>query len=977
MARAQVELPEEVALRPQASAADTYSQPAKSPLWAAAQALGRVDNSVQAFLAEGNTAKDKEDERLKGEAYAMRNPEAAAEAVRSGNVPSFASPHFVRGMKAATGSTAGYDLETKATAEFEKLDKTNLDDAGLRKWQADFLKANVTSEDPGVLKGLLPHIHAIQESTTNAWISSRDKSTKEQALTQYSANGFKGAMQPTLKGEAPDFSQVSRAREEYAALGGDVKLYDKNVMEMAASEATTGVTGNEAALGIFKEKVPGETYTYGETPDGKKLWDTAKDTLTRMKNAAVGSQHTQQKYEDDKASADAKIAMLGILKDPNATIPEDLFKQAERGDPEVRSKVAGWRKDMASGGVSDPEALKSVTEDIIRGGGKQAVLDALGKGIFKNGEDAQKAAAFAQSYENARDKIKDVQSRQSFRQGMDTIKAQTTAGKDIMNPISGMSRAGDAAAFDLNRLVTNWTIANPNATDQEVEDYIAKAKVQVLNSITPSDAFGDNTAEGAYKRPEGLGFDNPLAAPKPGAEPEVPTYEPEPGSPAKPAAPAEAPKTQPLPGVGRGPQPPKAATVDDDTAMEFYAGLTPEQRKGVQALAKTRGQTPVEVAREMAGHAGVTKVEDAPKADKISFTSEDTAGLVNEALGTSFKAEDVEGALHSLRSSVTSLADLDGDEGAAKLLDFVSGPESGGNYNAVYGNADSSDDLSKYSLDDIIGRGSQGKASSATGRYQFITGTLKGLKEELGLSGSEKFTPQLQDKLGLALLKRRGLDDWRSGRIDDKTFAANIAQEWAGLPNPTTGKSAYDGDGLNKSGVSTDAVFRTLGATKGIPPSPAKLAMPTGPRGDPYGLVPDVDEDGRPGQKAKFAEWNPDPVGNTEANLQTLQPDLAAVYKKAALDNPNLKFAVGIGKRDKAQQEKAIQWGWSKKVDSKHLTGSAVDVWPVDKQGRVAFDKPTQLRIQAALKKAASDLGVTIRTLKDDLPHFELVGRNT
>ena len=53
----------------------------------------------------------------------------------------------------------------------------------------------------------------------------------------------------------------------------------------------------------------------------------------------------------------------------------------------------------------------------------------------------------------------------------------------------------------------------------------------------------------------------------------------------------------------------------------------------------------------------------------------------------------------------------------------------------------------------------QGKLH-AVGRYQIIGSTLKGLVKRLGISRDEKFTPQLQDRLFLSLLKSGGPGQW-------------------------------------------------------------------------------------------------------------------------------------------------------------------------------------------------------------------------
>ena len=73
--------------------------------------------------------------------------------------------------------------------------------------------------------------------------------------------------------------------------------------------------------------------------------------------------------------------------------------------------------------------------------------------------------------------------------------------------------------------------------------------------------------------------------------------------------------------------------------------------------------------------------------------------------------------------------------------------------------------------------------SSALGRYQIVRTTLRKMRKELGLKGTEKFDAAMQDRLAVHLLKGRGLDAWASGKISDKQFLANLANEWASLPS--------------------------------------------------------------------------------------------------------------------------------------------------------------------------------------------------
>jgi hypothetical protein len=102
-----------------------------------------------------------------------------------------------------------------------------------------------------------------------------------------------------------------------------------------------------------------------------------------------------------------------------------------------------------------------------------------------------------------------------------------------------------------------------------------------------------------------------------------------------------------------------------------------------------------------------------------------------------------------------------------------------------------------------------GAESSAAGNYQIVRKTLKSLKRELGLTGSELFNEDTQDKLGMALLERRGLSKFKAGKLTIEGFAERLAQEWAGFPvlmetkrgdTPIkVGQSYYRGVGSNRS----------------------------------------------------------------------------------------------------------------------------------------------------------------------------------
>ena len=99
---------------------------------------------------------------------------------------------------------------------------------------------------------------------------------------------------------------------------------------------------------------------------------------------------------------------------------------------------------------------------------------------------------------------------------------------------------------------------------------------------------------------------------------------------------------------------------------------------------------------------------------------------------------------------------------------------------------------------------------TAIGKYQIINKTLKGLVDAAGVSMSDKFDAETQDKLYMELLKGAGLNDYMDGTISKADFAHNISKVWAGLPKDEGGKSYYGKDGFNKAHVSWDAVMKAI-----------------------------------------------------------------------------------------------------------------------------------------------------------------------
>jgi peptidoglycan L-alanyl-D-glutamate endopeptidase CwlK len=107
-----------------------------------------------------------------------------------------------------------------------------------------------------------------------------------------------------------------------------------------------------------------------------------------------------------------------------------------------------------------------------------------------------------------------------------------------------------------------------------------------------------------------------------------------------------------------------------------------------------------------------------------------------------------------------------------------------------------------------------------------------------------------------------------------------------------------------------------------------------------------------------------------------IHPDLRLVLDKALEDSP-LDFVVIEGLRTKERQKQLVASGASQTLNSRHITGHAVDLLPIGPNGKPAFDWPLYDQLGPAVKKAAADLGIELdwggdwKSFKDG-PHFEL-----
>jgi muramidase (phage lysozyme) len=96
--------------------------------------------------------------------------------------------------------------------------------------------------------------------------------------------------------------------------------------------------------------------------------------------------------------------------------------------------------------------------------------------------------------------------------------------------------------------------------------------------------------------------------------------------------------------------------------------------------------------------------------------------------------------------------------------------------------------------------------SSAVGKYQIVQKTLRGLKKKLKIKDSEKYTPELQDRLAKELVRQRTARAKKGGSIQEE-----LSKEWASLPSSEKNRSYYDKKGTGrKTSTTTEEIKKYL-----------------------------------------------------------------------------------------------------------------------------------------------------------------------
>lgn len=95
------------------------------------------------------------------------------------------------------------------------------------------------------------------------------------------------------------------------------------------------------------------------------------------------------------------------------------------------------------------------------------------------------------------------------------------------------------------------------------------------------------------------------------------------------------------------------------------------------------------------------------------------------------------------------------------------------------------------------------------------------------------------------------------------------------------------------------------------------------------------------------------------SELQGVHPDLIAVVKRS-IQLTVQDFSVHDGIRTLDQQKKMVESGTSQTLDSRHLSGHAIDLVPYV-NGKLRWEWEPIYRIADAVRQAARELDITLR----------------
>lgn len=453
-------------IRPVATPVDTYIRPpdpAPSSLHQLADGLQNFSRDIRGMFA-AREARDEEAARIRGEAqFFQDNQVGYAEAVRQGKVPAFASRPFMEAYKEAEGKVIGARLASQMQLEYQTWEGRNTQDpANFDTFMADFLKRNLTQDDPSVLKGAMPYIY----STVNAGYTQRTQDAADatyngglnaniavssMAIDEYSDEGL-------TSGQGTDYEALweELIANRGTALASGIRTldYDTKFIDVIAAKAIE--ERDPAILALLDRQLPGSDTPISASPYGREVKAKTIDALETVNYQAENHAYTLQQRRDAQMKDElTAFALEAIMKDPNVVLPDNFWAEFSKVEPEARVKVQDWRNAALNGEQEDGEAIADLTYRVLIGG--ENAMDVINEGT--QGGTIRSAGTLQKLYDLGQEDPVWQQS-QSYKLGLDAIKQAAGMGNELGDGVyfdpNYVSPAATAAALDFELSMRAW-----------------------------------------------------------------------------------------------------------------------------------------------------------------------------------------------------------------------------------------------------------------------------------------------------------------------------------------------------------------------------------------------------------------------------------------------------------------------------------------------------------------------------------------
>lgn len=581
-------------VQPAEEVISTYYQPTvkpKSQLYELAGSLRNFSNDIGGYMDRHQKEND-EAAFIRGQAEALKAngddlAAGEAEGIRSGLFPTFQSDQFVNGYKITQGEIIGKQLASKFSGEYAQWDgRNNQDPAAFDTFLGDFIKTNLTTDDPMILKGALPFLS--QTATSGYSANQQDRSTAlynssidaQVASSSYDIDNY--VDQGIASGEGVNYDGLwdvlMNQRSTALAQGVLASDYDDKMLDLIAAKALE--TGDPALLSLLENNVPGQQYTYATSPAGSaKITSTLNTMQTAQAQRETAIKKAQDEADKKNLGEAQALAINTLIADPTHVFDEEFLTKVEMLDPKFRLDLKAWSAKFSEPEAEDQVRIMELQSGIITGDlGMEDIVEEMGAdGIINNpATAAQMMSLLNSTKDNANQPLL---TNQTYKDSMAFLQRALTPDAVFGDDVGS---AAIAARLDYQQTMQAWWEQNPDASYGEIADYAGQTLARIKGGIDTS-----QLGQPEYATPNGLVSDGDPIDDQPEVDangrPQADT-----GVPDNPLAPTQQEQAN------------EAAAAPSDDPMAVWRGdtaptldtLSEEQRKVIEEHARQIGETP-------------------------------------------------------------------------------------------------------------------------------------------------------------------------------------------------------------------------------------------------------------------------------------------------------------------------------------------------------------------------------------------------